>query len=50
MREEAELQRNESSLGSGGFANETRGQQVASLESSSSIIGRGRFLARPGDD
>ena len=49
-REEAELRRNESSVGSDGFAKETRGQQVASLESSSSSIGRGRFRARPGDD
>ena len=50
LREEAELQGDESSLGSDDFANEARGQQVAALDSSSSSIGRGRFRARPGDD
>ena len=44
MREEAELQRDESSLGSDGFANEARSQPMAALDSSSSSIGPGRFL------
>ena len=32
---------------SNGFANETRGQKVVPLDSSSSIIGRGRFERGP---
>ena len=34
-----ELRRDESSLGSGGLANKTRGQQMAELDSSDSCIG-----------
>ena len=43
MREETEVERNESSLGSDGFANGTRGQQVAALDSSSSNRGADTF-------
>ena len=48
--EREEFQADESSLGSDGFENETRGLQVAALDPSNSRIGRGCFRARPSDD
>ena len=49
-RKKEKFQGDESSLGGDGPENETRGQQVAALDSSNSRIGRGRFRARPSDD
>ena len=49
-RKETELQRDESSLGSNGFAHEARDQEMAALDSSNSRIGHGRYRARPNDD
>ena len=47
-KEETELQRDESSLGSDGFAQKAIGQQVATFDSSNSSINHGRFEQGPG--
>ena len=49
-REKKEPQRDRGSLGSNGLAIETRGQQVAALDSSDSRSGHGRFRASLSDD
>ena len=49
-KKKKELQRDKRSPGSNGFANKARGQQVAALDASDSLIGSGRFSARPSDD
>ena len=49
-KKKVKRQRNESALGSYGFANEGGRKQVSALDFSNSSIGHGRFRARSTDD